>query len=262
MAMYDPPYYQPKRDEACRRLISELGGNMALMLALIFDCQAVFKEAGFDDIRAFLGSLPSNHYKLPAAIERYLVPLADSEEREQIIFGICTGTNKKHIDVFGPHIASPLDKISGYAWPVATQAISRLVTRMHDRAASFEEYRAITYTGLLKNLEIPEVRRLYPDFFQAMLGAISTEEQLNDMLIHCQSDDDIEIALEGWYRSQFAIPFARDKSSMENAEEAKRAELLKVLTSVHDFETMYHAMLKFLYLDKEVRIGKYLKYRD
>lgn len=286
MPMYDPPYYQPKRDEACQRLISELGENMALMLALIFDYQAVFKKASFDDIRAFLSSLPSNHYKLYSAIENYLVPLSNSEEQEHIIFGICTGKYEKHVDVFGPHVVTPLDKIPGYAWPVAMQAINRLVVLMRDRAASFEEYRAITYTGLLKNLEIPEVRRLYPDFFQAMLGAISTEEQLNDMLIHCQSDDDIDIALGGWYRGQFVIPFAQKKSIMENAEakeielrfndqrfenenlalhnaeEAKRAELLKVLMSVHDFETMYHAMLKFLYLDKEVRIGKYLRYRD
>lgn len=284
--LYNPPVHQPQRDSMCEHYISELGESLALMLGFIFDCRSVFERTAFHQVKSFLGQVPDDHYKLQTAIESYLMPLSKTEDHDRAVFWVCAGSPEKQIDIIKQIDQGLAGKRAGCIWPVAQRAVSEMTKKMQARKASFHEYNSSFTSGVFRYLERYQVRILYPDYFQAMLEAVSHENELDLMIYLCQSDQDEVTALRAWYHAQFSVLYDRRYQSASNeeiphvkknindivfsdndtvlaeAENKKRDELRKVILSVNDFKTLYKNLLMYLFLDKNVRAHEYLSKKD
>ncbi len=249
---YDPTR-QEARNQLYRRLLAESGldpkSRPALLFALILraNIDDLLKELSFSDLWGFYLVFKDYNKDCFFGVKHHLLPKCESAADCVDIMSICL-----------PDPPRQALYVTGQAKEAAESAMQKLAAFLTANQAKFHTYkkyldevRGKLYTKKI-HFEDRDIYKLYPSFLKAWSSSISSENELREVLRCCSDMPEVVYLLWNWFGIKNKNETVADKPELKN-------ELMdEIRRNDHHGEKQYAAVLQYLFVDDEVRNGKYL----
>lgn len=246
---YDPTR-QEARNQLYLRLINESGLNPksrpGLLVAHLLkaNIDKIVAELSCKELWGFYLVFSGFNNSLLSGIRLHLLEKCKSANDYVCCMDLCL-----------PGSAELVTYRTGEMRQAADDVMERLAKHLQVTRAPFKRYEECLDVIKRKlydkkvSLEYKHICHLYPSFLKAWASAITTESEFRGVLQCCQNMEDASMALRAWHK---AVDPLADLSKL-------KSELLEeVQGNDHHNFYQYLAVLKYLYLDDEVRSGNYL----
>lgn len=247
---YDPTR-QEARNKLYRRLLAESGldpkSRAALLFALILraNIDDLLKELSFLELWGFYLAFKEFNRDCYFGVKHHLMQKCESPADCLDVMSICL-----------PDPPRQALYVTGQAQEAAESTMQKLAAFLTAKQAQFHTYkkyldevRGKLYTKKI-HFEDRDICKLYPSFLKAWSSSISSDNELREVLRCCSDMPDVVYVLWNWFRIK--------KVTVADMPELKNELINEIKSNDHHGEKQYAAVIQYLFVDDEVRKGKYL----